>query len=99
MPSARLREVLAHVAANVRRTRARRALTQEQLSEAAGVDITTEQRIERAALNITLDVLVRLADALAVPPGALLRPAALPPPKVGRPPKRRASRKPSAAKR
>jgi transcriptional regulator with XRE-family HTH domain len=91
VPSVRLAEVLTHLAANVRRLRAKRALTQELLAERAELDLTTEQRIERAATNVTLDVLVKLADALGVPPGRLLRAAKLSPIRVGRPPKRRTS--------
>lgn len=88
MPPARLREVLAYLAANVRRLRKKRALTQELLAERADLDLTTEQRIERAATNITLEVLVKLADALGVPPGRLLRAAKLGPIQRGRPRKR-----------
>jgi transcriptional regulator with XRE-family HTH domain len=85
---ARLAEVLGFVAANVRRLRIRRGLTQEALAERAGIDLTTEQRIERGATNLTLAVLVALAESLEVAPGLLLRAAKVVPVPRGRPRKR-----------
>jgi len=88
MPTARLAEVLGYVGANVRRIRVRRGLTQEALAERAAIDLTTEQRIERGATNLTVSVLVALADSLGVAPGLLLRAAKLTPARRGRPRKR-----------
>lgn len=86
MPNERTKEVLRFVAANVRRLRARRELTQEQLAEKAELDIRYLQKIEAAAIHFNVGVLVILADALEVKPGLLLRRAKLPEPVRGRPP-------------
>lgn len=85
MPSPRAKAVLQYVAANVRRVRLAHDLTQEQLAEAAEIDLRFLQRVERGTTNLSLAVLVALADALKVAPGSLLRPAKLPPPQRGRP--------------
>jgi transcriptional regulator with XRE-family HTH domain len=77
--------LLAYLGANVRRLRARRALTQEALAELADIDVRYVQRIERGAVNLRFRSFAKLATALEVPPAALLRPAALKPIKVGRP--------------
>jgi transcriptional regulator with XRE-family HTH domain len=82
----RIRVFQRYAGANVRRLRRRTNLTQEELAERAGVDWRTVQDVERARTNLTLAVLVSLADALGVDPRALLRPAPLPPPRTGRPP-------------
>jgi transcriptional regulator with XRE-family HTH domain len=87
MSTRRLGEVLRFVAANVRAMRLRRGLTQEVLAEVAEVDLRFLQKIETGRTNLSLDVLVRLADALSIKPGLLLRAARLPLPRPGRPPK------------
>jgi transcriptional regulator with XRE-family HTH domain len=63
------------VAGNVRRLRLRHGLTQEKL--AARTDLTTRaiSEIENAAVDMSLSTLLRLAQALEVAPGALLREA------------------------
>ncbi|WP_437597690.1 XRE family transcriptional regulator [Sorangium sp. So ce590] len=54
------------------------------------------QRVERGTTSVGVGVLVRLADALAVEPGVLLRRATLPGVTRGRPPRSpRAKRQPS----
>lgn len=83
-----LAEFLQSIAANVRRTRLRRGLTQEALAESAGQDLSYLQRVERGATNLSVGVLLALANALDVTPGLLVRTAHLPPVKRGRPPKR-----------
>jgi transcriptional regulator with XRE-family HTH domain len=80
---------LGSIAANVRRWRIRRGLTQEALAERAGQDLSYLQRVERGATNLSVAVLFSLAVALDVSPGLLVRRARLPPPRRGRPPKRR----------
>jgi transcriptional regulator with XRE-family HTH domain len=80
--------LLQYVAGNVRQLRRRRNLTQEELAERAGLDLTTEQRIERASVNLSVGVLGALADALGVAPGLLLRKATAPTIKRGRPMKK-----------
>ncbi|UJR83639.1 helix-turn-helix domain-containing protein [Sandaracinus amylolyticus] len=86
---ARAEEVLESIAANVVRLRTVRGYTQEVLAEHAGLDLRYLQRVERAKVNLSVAVLVQLADALEVAPGRLFRPASLPPARRGRPPARR----------
>lgn len=85
MTEDRVRLVLESVAANVRRTRMRRGLTQERLAELSELHLTYVQAIERGRRNTSVGVLVRLAVVLEVPASRLLRPATLPPVKRGRP--------------
>lgn len=56
------------VAANVRRLRVERKLTQEQLAHDAEIDLTYLGGIERGRRNPTITVLGRLAAALDVNP-------------------------------
>ena len=87
--------VLRDIAANVRRTRLRRVLTQEKLAELSAVDIRYLQRIERGSANMSVAVLIGLANALEVKLTALFRPGKPPPPpKPGRPRKRPTRRSP-----
>lgn len=58
--------------ANVRRLRAQRELTQEQLAEAADIDVRHVQRIEAGKSNAQLDTLCVLAAALGTVPAELL---------------------------
>lgn len=86
MPTrARLLEVQRSIAANVRRWRARRGLTQEALAEAAELGPVHLRKIERGTENVTISTLIALADALEVKPGVLIRKARLAEPKPGRP--------------
>lgn len=48
-------------------------LTLETASERAGLDLRHWQKVESGGMNITLATLVKLADALSVPPMQLLR--------------------------
>ena len=89
---ARAETVLTYIAANVRRTRIRRGLTQEALAELAEIDVTYVQRVERAEVNLSINVLVALADALEVAPTRLLRRAVMPARRVGRPRKKKPAR-------
>lgn len=63
-------------------------MTQEDLSEATGLQYRYLQDVEHGRSNISIATLVRLADALRVTPGYLLRRARLPKPTQGRPRKR-----------
>jgi len=54
-------------AANVRRTRTERGLTQERLAELAGLHRTYIGSIERAERNVSIDNMARVARALKVP--------------------------------
>lgn len=76
---------LRYVAANVRRLRQRRGLTQEQLAAGAGIAARYLQEVERARTNMTLSMLVAIAHALEVDPRQLLKPAVLPESPPGRP--------------
>jgi transcriptional regulator with XRE-family HTH domain len=89
VPDRYLAEFLGSIAANVRRARLRRGLTQETLAERAGQDLSYLQRVERGATNLSVGVLLALARALGVPPAALVRKARLAPVTRGRPPKRK----------
>lgn len=60
------------VAANVRRLRVERRLTQEQLAHDAEIDLTYLGGIERGHRNPSVSVLGRLATSLGVHPTALL---------------------------
>ena len=82
--------LLGYIAANVRRLREKRGLSQERFAEVAGLDFRFSQRVERGRLNFSIETLVRLAAALDTTPGTLLRPAKLSPPKPGRPRKKTA---------
>lgn len=59
------------VAANVRRLRVERKLTQEQLAHDAEIDLTYLGGIERGRRNPSVDVLGRIAAALGCHPSEL----------------------------
>jgi transcriptional regulator with XRE-family HTH domain len=83
--SARVRKVLTYIAANVRQLRVGFGMTQERLAEAASLDLSFLQRIERAEVNPSIAVLVDLAHALQVGVCVLLQPAEMQEIKRGRP--------------
>lgn len=84
-----LRTLLASIAGNVRRLRTDRGLTQERLAEAADIDLSFLQQIERAEVNLSMAILVAIAEALTVAPAELLQPAEMPAIRRGRPPKKK----------
>jgi transcriptional regulator with XRE-family HTH domain len=86
-----LDDVLTHIGANVRALRTRHGLTQERLAELADLDLRFVQRVERGQTNLSVAVLVALAEVLETTPAALFKKAALPAARVGRPPKARRS--------
>lgn len=86
----RAKVYLKFVGANVHRLRVRLGLTQENLEDASGLDFRFIRRVERATVNLRFDTFIRLADALGVEPGQLLRCAKAPTPKTGRPRKKAA---------
>lgn len=69
----------ASLAANLRRLREARGLTQQELSEASGVPRPTLAHLESGSANPTLSVLARVAATLSVPMEELVAapPAAL----------------------
>ena len=77
--------VLVYVAANIRRLRQKRGMTQQALADAAEIEHRSMQDIEGMRQSVSLATLVRLANALDVSPAALLRPAMMPEIKPGRP--------------
>jgi transcriptional regulator with XRE-family HTH domain len=83
-----LAEFLNSIAANVRRVRALRGLTQEALAERAGQDLSYLQRVEAGRTNLSVGVLHALAVALEVPPSLHVRKARLASVRRGRPPNR-----------
>lgn len=60
------------IAANLRRERLAKGLSQEQLSVNCGLHRTYVSQIERAANNLTIDNLQRIAEALGVDPQDLV---------------------------
>ena len=60
------------LAANVRRLRKQRGMTQEELAFEANIDLTYMGGIERGKRNPSLLVMARIADALSVPLPKLL---------------------------
>lgn len=61
------------VGANIRRLRKAKGLTQEQLAHEAGMAMRYVAGVERAEENPSLRFLVKMAEALDVEPGELLR--------------------------
>jgi transcriptional regulator with XRE-family HTH domain len=58
---------------NLRRVRERRDLTQEAVADRSGVHATEVSRIEAGKRDPRISTLERLAEALEVSPGELLR--------------------------
>jgi transcriptional regulator with XRE-family HTH domain len=65
-----LRDVLAR---NMRQLRAARGLSQEALAHESDVDRTYVSSIERAKRSVSIDIVARIAKALAVEPWTLLK--------------------------
>lgn len=63
-PPRNARETLAR---NLRRLRAQRGISQEQLADLAGLHRTYIGSVERSERNISIDNIERLAAALSVP--------------------------------
>lgn len=53
---------------NLREIRKAKGMSQEQLAEAADVSQGTISKIERGEMNVTYDVIIKIATALGVPP-------------------------------
>ena len=58
------KDQLRRFGANVRRTRAAKGLTQEQLAELVDLNIRTVQKIEAGHTNILITTAIRFRDAL-----------------------------------
>ncbi len=63
----------ARVARNLRRLRAERGLTQEEVAERAGLNRNYVGMIEREENSPTGDTLEKIAEVLTVDPGDLLK--------------------------
>ena len=59
-------EILDRIGANIRELRKKHALTQDELSDYAGVDRTYIGYIENGRQNITISTLCKIANALNV---------------------------------
>jgi y4mF family transcriptional regulator len=66
-------DLLARVGQNVRAARTAKGLTQEALAEAADVSQQYVSDLERGRCNATLTQLQKIADALGIQPGDLLK--------------------------
>lgn len=84
-----VRQALTSIAANIRRIRERRELTQEALAELAEVEPRTIQHLETGTANPTIGLVVTIATALGVSAATLMRSAKLRARPVGRPRRRR----------
>lgn len=65
-----VREILA---LNLKRLRTEAGLSQEELAHRVGIDRTYVSSLERRVYAASIDLVARLAEALGVPPDALLR--------------------------
>jgi len=83
-----VQQTLTSIAANIRRIRLHRGLTQERLAELVNLEPRTIQYLETGRANPSVGVVVTIAFALGVSAATLLRPAILRPRPVGRPRKR-----------
>ncbi len=66
------KSIMERLARRVRQLRSAQGLTQEALAQRSGLAPRHIQKVEAAVLNITLDSLVKLAEALDVDVGDLL---------------------------
>jgi transcriptional regulator with XRE-family HTH domain len=64
--------MVVHIGDKLKRQRTRRALTQAQLAERAGVSTATVARIERNEIEPRMTTLSKLAQALGVDPAELV---------------------------
>ncbi len=80
--------VIPSVGRRVRELRDHRRLTKEAFAERLGVTVQYASRIQKG-VNLTIESLVRIANALDVGIPDLFTLPTTPPPKRGRPPKRK----------
>jgi transcriptional regulator with XRE-family HTH domain len=59
---------------NIKNKRASLALSQEKLAFLAGIDRTYMSEVERELANPTIEVLLKIANALDIKPHELLKP-------------------------
>ena len=80
MKNARSSVLVHNLAANLKRLRSERGLTQEQLAERSDLSVAYISLLERSGRTAPLDTVERVANAVGVEPHLLL----LPPPKRSR---------------
>ena len=71
-PKAMLREYLLTIGRRVRELRTHKGWTQEELAEATRVTRVCIVAVEGGKQNVSMDILIRLANALSIPPEGLL---------------------------
>ena len=71
-PKAMLREYLLTLGRRVRELRTHKGWTQEELAEATRVTRVCIVAVEGGKQNVSMDILIRLANALGIPPEGLL---------------------------
>ena len=91
MPEIQLADAQQQIGANIRRLRGEQ-LTQQALADRLGMSVQYLSRIERGDVNLTIKMIVRLANALEARLSDLTRSTHVRPPKPGRPKKRRTTR-------
>ncbi|MCX7222675.1 MAG: helix-turn-helix transcriptional regulator [Burkholderiales bacterium] len=72
MYESQLNEVKGRLSKNIKSLRKMKNLAQEKLALEAGVDRTVVSKIERMVANPSLEIIVRLAITLNVPPSQLI---------------------------
>lgn len=65
-------DLLARFAANVRRLRAKKKLSQKALAEKVGISVSYVSMLERGQRSPPLETIERMAKALSVTPASLL---------------------------
>jgi transcriptional regulator with XRE-family HTH domain len=65
-------DLLERFAANVRRFRAKKKLSQKALADRIGISVSYVSMLERGQRSPPLETIEKLAKALGVPPGTLL---------------------------
>jgi transcriptional regulator with XRE-family HTH domain len=65
-------DLLGRFAANVRRLRAKKKLSQKALADKVGISVSYVSMLERGQRSPPLETIERMAKALGVPPAALL---------------------------
>jgi len=65
-------EILEQVGERIRSLRNARALSQQALAEKAGISYKYLGEVERGQVNVSVEVLVKIASAMGVAPGMLL---------------------------